>query len=111
LDVIKTEPERHVRLWENTEYLRNELKPLGFNTGNSRTPIIPIMLRDDKVALDFSRRLFERRVLVPPILFPAVPKNQSMLRICVTAAYSRAFLLDVLNLFEEVGQGIRRAQE
>lgn len=106
LDVIKTEPERHVRLWENTEYLRNELQRLGFNTGNSSTPIIPIILGDDKVALDFSRLLFDRGVLVPPVLFPAVPKNQSMLRICVTAAYSKTFLNEVLSLFKEVGEGI-----
>lgn len=106
LDVIRTEPERNIRLWENTEYLRNELHRLGFNTGKSTTPIIPIMLGDDKIALDFSRRLFERGVLVPPVLFPAVPKNQSMLRICVTAAYSKTFLAEVLELFKEVGDAV-----
>ena len=64
------------------------------------------MLGDDKIALDFSRRLFERGVLVPPVLFPAVPKNQSMLRICVTAAYSKTFLAEVLELFKEVGDAV-----
>jgi glycine C-acetyltransferase len=102
LDVIKTETERHARLWDNAEYLRNELKSQGFNTGNSSTPIIPVILGEDKEALQFSRRLFERHVLVPPVLFPAVPKNQSMLRICVTAAHSKTFLTEVVKLFMEV---------
>lgn len=103
MGVMKSEPERLVDLLENTDFLRNELQKLGFNTGTSTTPIIPIHLGDDQIALSFSRKLFERGVLIPPVLFPAVPKNKSMLRICVTASYSRNFLGEVLELFRELG--------
>lgn len=102
LKVMETEPERRKKLWANTRYLRNELQDLGYNTGLSSSPIIPVILGRDEVTLSFSRKLFENGVLATPVLFPAVPKGQSRLRLCVTAAQDTSFLQEVVETFRKL---------
>ena len=102
LKVLKTEPSRHERLWANTLFLRSGLQKCGYNTGLSSTPIIPVILGSDESTLTFSRKLFDRGILATPVLFPAVPKGESRLRLCVTAAHDSELLEEVLETFREL---------
>ena len=102
LKVLETEPQRHQNLWENSAFLRSELEKLGFNIGLSTTPIIPVIFGSDDDTLTFARRLFDHGILATPVLFPAVAKNQSRLRLCATAAQDKAFLEEVLDVFKKL---------
>ena len=102
LKIFQDEPEKQKKLWENTHYFTSELKNLGYDTGLSSTPIVPVILGADKMALSFSRKLFDHGVLATPVVFPAVPKQQARLRLCITAAQDKSFLHEVLNVFAEL---------
>jgi 7-keto-8-aminopelargonate synthetase-like enzyme len=102
LQVIRNESGRIGKLRENTDYFRSGLKKSGYNTGMSATPILPVILGSDEAALSFSRYLFDCGILATPVIFPAVPKQEARLRLCVTAAQNRAFLDEVLAAFEKM---------
>ena len=102
LRIFQDEPEKQKKLWENTHYFTSELKNLGYDTGLSSTPIVPVILGSDQMALSFSRKLFDHGVLATPVVFPAVPKQQARLRLCITAAQDKSFLREVLNVFAEL---------
>lgn len=99
LEVIEQEPEWHRRLWVNREYYVAGLRALGFDIGLSQTPIVPIITRDDERVLEMTRLCRDAGLLVVPVAFPAVPRNASRLRTCVSSSHSREdldFALDVL---------------
>ena len=102
--IIQTEPERRDRLWENTRYMRQGLKQMGFDTMDSQTPIIPILLRDAPVAVEFSGRLFAKGVFITAIRPPTVPQNTARLRLTVMATHTRADLDFVLEQFRGIGR-------
>jgi glycine C-acetyltransferase len=102
LRVLKREPERVERLARNAVFLRDGLKELGYNTGNSETPIIPVILNDEAHAAITAGRLREMGICVTPILFPAVPLGSARLRLCVTAAHSLEDLEFALDGFKRV---------
>lgn len=102
LEVMETELSRFDKLWANTDFFKSELNKMGFNTGDSRSPIIPVILGSDETALGFSRKLFDYGILATPVIFPAVPKNEARLRLCVTAAQDRSFLEECLGIFERL---------
>lgn len=102
LKILTSEPQRHYRLWENSTFLRTELQNFGFNTGLSTTPIIPVIFGSDEETLIFARRLFDKGVLATPVLFPAVAKGQSRLRLCATAAQDKTFLEEVVDIFRKL---------
>jgi 8-amino-7-oxononanoate synthase len=104
IQVMKNEPERFDRLWENTYYFKSELNKMGYNTGVSTSPIIPVILGSDATALGFSRKLFDHGIIATPVIFPAVPKNEARLRLCVTAAQDESFLDDCLEVFKMLKQ-------
>jgi len=89
LEIIKRDKWRRIKCWENTKYLKNKLEEAGFNTLNSQTPIIPILIGDEKKAIDMSRDLFERGILSPPFRWPAVPKGKALMRFTVTCEYTK----------------------
>ncbi|OPJ56722.1 glycine C-acetyltransferase [Alkalithermobacter paradoxus] len=92
------------RLWNNAKYFKGKLGKLGFNTGQSETPITPIIIGDESKAKEFSNRLFEKGVFVSPIVFPTVPKGTGRVRCMVTAGHSYEQLDKVVNIMEEVGK-------
>lgn len=94
------------RLWENTRYFKGEMKALGFDTGQSVTPITPVMLGDVKLAKEFSRQLFERGIFAMALGFPTVPKGLARIRVMVSAALSREDLDFGLEQFKAVGRGL-----
>jgi glycine C-acetyltransferase len=92
------------KLWENTNYLRAGLKKLGFDTGKSRTPIIPVMLGDAKIAKEFSKRLFEEGVFAMAITYPTVALGKARIRVMNSAAHTKEHLNKALKAFEKVGK-------
>jgi glycine C-acetyltransferase len=107
IDVLETEPEHVKNLWSNTEYFRKSVRGLGFETGNSVTPIIPIMIGRSSDAKAFSRRLFELGVFALPIVFPMVAKDSARIRTIMNAALSRADLDEAIAAVEKVGKELR----
>jgi glycine C-acetyltransferase len=107
IEVLMSEPEHHAKLWENTIYFRNELQSMGFDTGLSETPIIPVMCGDSIVAKNFSQRLGEEGVMAGAIVFPMVARDQARVRTQMSAGLSQDDLNEVLRLFEKVGPELR----
>jgi glycine C-acetyltransferase len=106
VEVMETEPEWHARLWENTRFFKEGLKRLGFNTGNSVTPITPVIIGSGARAARFSDELFERGVFAQGIFFPMVAEEKSRVRTIVMATHTRQDLEEALGIFEEVGKSL-----
>ena len=102
LNILKREPERVARLRTNANFLREGLRSLGYDTGLSQTPVIPVMLHDDAKTALFARKLRDYGVLVSPVLFPAVAQGAARLRLCVTAAHTSENLAFALDVFEKM---------
>lgn len=102
LRVFQQEPERFEKLKYNISYLRRGLNELGYNTGVSVSPIIPIILGADEIAYRMARKLFANGIIATPIIKPAVPPGGARLRLCVTAAQDETFLQQIIEGFREV---------
>lgn len=92
------------RLWENTRYFKEQMRSLGFDTGQSVTPITPVMLGDEKLTQTFSRRLFEEGVFATAIAYPTVPLGKARIRVMISASHSREDLDAGLEAFAKVGR-------
>ena len=104
VEVLMEEPEHVRRLWENTDYFREQLNSIGFDTGNSETPIIPVMCGEGKLAQDLSNSLRNSGVLVGAIVFPMVSRDKARVRTQMSSGLSRDDLDTVLSAFEESGR-------
>jgi 7-keto-8-aminopelargonate synthetase-like enzyme len=104
LEIMETEPEHVERLWENGNYMLDCLNELGFNTGGTQTPIIPIIIGADEPTLLTWKLLFERGVYTNPVLAPAVPPGQSLLRTSYMATHTRDQLDRALATFATTGR-------
>ncbi|WP_174615024.1 glycine C-acetyltransferase [Virgibacillus ihumii] len=91
-------------LWENGDYLKDGLKQLGFDIGNSETPITPCIIGDEKDAQKFSKRLNEEGVYAKAIVFPTVPRGTGRVRNMPTAAHTKEMLDDAIAIYEKVGK-------
>jgi glycine C-acetyltransferase len=94
------------KLWANTKFFKSKLKKLGFKTGDSETPITPILVGDAGKAFEFSRELFSEGVLAMAIGFPTVPEGKARLRTIVTATHKRADLERAAEIIGRVGKRI-----
>ena len=92
------------KLWENGDYLKAGLKKLGFDIGNSETPITPCIIGEEKLAQQFSKRLMEEGVYAKSIVFPTVPKGTGRVRNMPTAAHTKEMLDEALAVYEKVGK-------
>jgi len=95
------------KLWENTIYFKNEMKNLGFDTGNSQTPIVPIMLGEAMLAKEFSKELFNNYVFAMAIGYPTVPLGKARIRVMMSASHSRKSLDFALDAFSRVGRKLK----
>lgn len=102
--ILRESDELVQRLWENAEYFKKGMQQLGFNTGKTQTPIVPVMLGEAPLAQEFSRRLFEEGVFAMAIGYPTVPRGQARIRVMNTAAHTREDLDRGLAAFEKVGR-------
>ena len=106
IDVLENEPEHHARLWSVTNRIRNALQDLGFDTGDSVTPIIPIMCGESDRAKAFSEGLYKRGVLALPIVFPMVPREKARVRCMMNAGLSDDDVDEVIRIMEETGRDV-----
>jgi 8-amino-7-oxononanoate synthase len=106
LDIVRVEPERRERLIENTEFIRNGLKYLGFNLGESITPIIPIIIGKDIKTFQVWKGLMNAGVYTNPIIPPGVPQGRALLRTSYMATHTRGQLEFCLDMFEKVGKKV-----
>ena len=104
IDVLEEEPELIERLWENTRFFKAGLARLGFDIGQSETPITPVIAGSGAMAMKLSDRLFEEGVFAQGIGFPTVPDDRSRVRTIVTAEHTRDELEACLAAFETVGR-------
>ena len=88
LDIIRAEPERIKKLWQNTFFAQERLRSAGFDIGKSESPVIPIFIRDSQTTFQVAQMLFEEGVFVNPIVPPAVQSNSSLIRFSVMATHS-----------------------
>jgi 8-amino-7-oxononanoate synthase len=88
LDIMESEPERIARLWEVSNYALSKLKEAGFDTGKSESPIIPLFIRDDIKALKLTQMLLADGIFVNPVVSPAVPKQDCLIRFSLMATHT-----------------------
>jgi 8-amino-7-oxononanoate synthase len=106
LDVIRKEPDRVVRVNEIAERIRQELKRMGFNVGESVTPIVPVIIGDDNLTFQIWKSLFEKGVFVNPVISPAVPQGMQLLRTSYIATQTDEQIDRVLEIFQDAGKAI-----
>lgn len=104
LAVIRSEPERRERLWKISERVHRALREMGFDTGRSETPIIPIIVGNDRKTFDFWRSLFDEGVFTNPVVSPAVAPQESRLRTSYMATHTEAQIDRVLAAFKKCGR-------
>jgi glycine C-acetyltransferase len=103
-DILEQEPERIDALWSNTRYFQETLRSQGFSTGNSETPITPIMVGEAKAAFEYSRRLFDQGLLATGIGFPTVPEGKARIRAIVTATHTREQLDRAIEILTRIAR-------
>ena len=88
LDIMESEPERIAHLWKLTDYAFKAFNDLGFDTGRSESPIIPLYVRDEMKALQMTRMLLEDGIFINPVVSPGVPKEDSLIRFSLMATHT-----------------------
>ncbi len=104
LEIMKNEPERIQKLWDNTHYMKNKLNQYGFDTGNSETPIIPVYVRDDLKSFQFTKLIFEEGVFISPVVSPAVKSTDSLIRLSLMATHTKEQIDTAVDKFYKVGK-------
>ncbi len=104
VEIIETEPDRRARLWENTRAMHRGLKEMGFNTMDSQTPVIPVVLGDASMAVEFSKRLLDAGIFITAIRPPTVPVNTARLRLTVMATHTQSDIDWALGQFQRIGK-------
>jgi len=106
VDILEESTELVDRLWENTHVFKDEMKELGFDIGESATPITPIMLGEASLAQQFSIELFERGVFAMALGYPTVPQGKARIRVMISATHEREDLEKGMIAFEAVGKSL-----
>ena len=104
LDIIEEQPRLRTQLWKNTRKMLKGYKMLGYDTGTSETPIIPIIIKDSMKVYEMCKLLFENGVFVNAVVSPAVPPGRELLRTSYMATHTEEQLDKVLAAFEKVGE-------
>ncbi len=106
IDVLETEPQHVKNLWRNTNYFKKSAQELGFNTGNSQTPIIPIIVGESRKAKALADRLYEEGVFVVPIVYPMVARDLARIRVQMHAKLTTEQLDSVIEKMETIGKDL-----
>lgn len=104
IELLMESTELNEHLWENGNYLKQGLKNLGFNIGNSETPITPCIIGDEVTTQQFSKRLYEEGVYAKAIVFPTVPRGTGRVRNMPTAAHTKEMLDEAIAIYEKIGK-------
>jgi len=103
---MKESPEIVDRLWDNTNYAHKLLKECGFETGRSTTPIIPIYIRDVDKTFILTKMLLDHGVFVNPVISPAVPPEDSLLRFSLMATHTKAHIDEAIEKMHAISKQI-----
>ncbi len=104
LAIIQNEPERREKLWSITKKMRTGFQAMGYNTGPTETPIIPLIIGTDELAFMLWRLVRDEGLFTNPVVYPAVPKGQALIRTSYSATHSDEQLERVLKTFEKCGK-------
>ncbi|HDJ51505.1 MAG TPA: glycine C-acetyltransferase [Thermoprotei archaeon] len=105
VEILQKSDELVKKLWDNTHFLQKGLRDLGYDLGNTKHPITPVMLYDEKLAQEFSRRLFEEyNIFAQAIVYPTVPLGTARIRLEPSAAHTKEDLKYVIDAFEDLGK-------
>ncbi|MGD8505595.1 MAG: aminotransferase class I/II-fold pyridoxal phosphate-dependent enzyme [Candidatus Bathyarchaeota archaeon] len=107
IDVLESEPQHVRKVWENREYFLNALKDLGFDTGNSETPIVPVMCGESKKAKDLANFIWKKGIFALPIVFPMVGRDKARIRTQLCTKHEEEHLDKAIEAFEEGGRKLR----
>ena len=107
LDIIRSEPERVERVNAIADRIRNELRAMGFNVGESVTPIVPVIIGDDAKTFLTWKKLFENGVFVNPVISPAVPQGMQLLRTSYMATHTDDQVDQILEIYNTVGKELK----
>jgi glycine C-acetyltransferase len=107
IDVLESEPQHVRNLWKNTEYFKKAVDDLGFNTGKSQTPIIPVIVGESSKAKALSDKLYEKGIFVVPIVFPMVARDLARIRVQTNAKLTMEQLDTVIEAIEEIGKQLK----
>jgi len=106
IDVLESEPKIVEKVWENRRYFIEEMQNLGFDTGSSETPIVPIMCGKSKTAKDLASYLWRERVFALPIVFPMVPPDKARIRVQLCTKHTAQQLDRAIEAFKEGGKSL-----
>ncbi|MDE1461511.1 aminotransferase class I/II-fold pyridoxal phosphate-dependent enzyme [Spartinivicinus poritis] len=106
LDVMQTEPERLQQLWNNVNYFKTELIKLGFDTEHSESAVIPIVIKDHKLALEFGKKVRDKGVYCQTVVYPGVSVGDERLRISISSEHSDVDLNQALDVFTTAGRSL-----
>ena len=106
IDLLEESTELVDKLWENANYFKGAMGRLGFDTGESVTPITPVMLGEALLAQQFSRDLFDNGVFATAIGFPTVPRGKARIRVMISASHEKEDLDQGLEVFAKVGRSL-----
>ncbi|MFQ5846175.1 MAG: aminotransferase class I/II-fold pyridoxal phosphate-dependent enzyme [Candidatus Methylomirabilales bacterium] len=106
LEVIEEEPERRAQLWKNAERVREGLQEMGFDTGLSETPVIPVVFGDEQQAFQMGRGLYEQAIFANVSVSPAVPEGRGLIRTSYMATHTDAHIDRILEAFRIAGRDL-----
>jgi 8-amino-7-oxononanoate synthase len=106
IDILEQEPERRLNVWKNAARMQEGFRSLGFDTGGSETPIVPVVVGDDLLTFEFWRQLYDNGVFANAVVAPAVPPHASRIRTSYSATHTPEQLDFVLEVFARVGKGL-----
>jgi 8-amino-7-oxononanoate synthase len=106
VEIMEREPERRERLWANTRFFAEGLRSLGLDTGESRTPVVPVVVGEDATALQMVQRLHEEGVFVNCVLSPATPPGRALIRTSLMATHTREQLSRALDAVERIAREV-----
>jgi glycine C-acetyltransferase len=104
IDVLETEPTHVKKVWENREYFLKAMRDLGFDTGNSETPIVPVMCGDSKTAKELANFIWTKGIFALPIVFPMVARDKARIRVQLCTKHTKEHLDKAAQAFEEGGK-------
>ncbi|MBF0714086.1 glycine C-acetyltransferase [Gemella sp. GH3] len=104
IEIISSEPELVEKLWENANFLKRELKNLGYNIGVSTTPIVPVIIGDENKTQMFYKKLRDNNIYAKSIVFPTVPLGTGRVRNMLQAGHTKEMLEEVVRVYEKIGK-------
>jgi glycine C-acetyltransferase len=106
IDIMENDPSRVEQVWENREYFLEHMQELGFDTGHSETPIVPIMCGDSKTAKQLAEFVWQEGIYVLPIVYPMVARNMARIRVQLCSEHTTAHLDQAIAAFKKGGEQV-----